>query len=164
MITLTQSPPLSFYKDADFRSSWEGPNLNETNFWCFIWIAKTIAFHLIYNFPLKNYKFNEKSKILFKKAGTKKLFSQKCREMTRTTFIKNVVTPKLFGIFQFCKKHCISNCSGHLPVKFYQMSLKIDFLKKYFYFLVNWGSFQGQGHFGALGVIFGFYSSMPIII
>ena len=84
--------------------------------------------------------------------------------MTRTTFLKNAVTPKLFGIFEFCKRHCIRNRSGRLVVKFYQMKLKSDFLKKYFHFLINWMSFQGQGHFGALGVIFSFHSSMPIII
>ena len=44
------------------------------------------------------------------------------------------------------------------------MRLKSDFLRKYFHFFANWGSFQGQGHFGALRVIFGFHSSMPIII
>ena len=84
--------------------------------------------------------------------------------MTRMTFVKNALTPKLFGIFEFCKKHCIRNFSWRLAVKFYHMRLKSDFLKKYFHFLVNWGSFQGQGHFWVLGVIFGFYSSMPIMI
>ena len=112
----------------------------------------------------KKYKLNEKTKILFIKACTKKCVSQKWREMTRTTFVKNALTPKLFGIFEFCKKHCIRNFSWRLAVKFYHMGLKSDFLKKYFHFLVNWGSFQGQGHFWALGVIFGFYSSMPIIV
>ena len=155
---------MSFYKDADFRGPWEGQNLYKINFWCYIWIAKTISFHLIYNFPLKKYKLNEKTKILFIKACTKKCVSQKWREMTRTTFVKNALTPKLFGIFEFCKKHCIRNFSWRLAVKFYHMRLKSDFLKKYFHFLVNWGSFQGQGHFWALGVIFGFYSSMPIIV
>ena len=75
----------------------------------------------------------------------------------RTTFVKNAVTPKLFGIFKFCKKHWIRICSRRLAVKFYQMRLKNEFLKKYFYFLVNQGSFQGQGHFWVLEVIFGFY-------
>ena len=84
--------------------------------------------------------------------------------MMRTTFVKNAVTPKLFGIFKFCKKHWIRICSRRLAVKFYQMRLKNEFLKKYFHFLVNRGSFQGQGHFGVLGVIFGFYSSMPVRI
>ena len=84
-------------------------------------------------------------------------------KMTRPTFVKNTITPKLFRIFKFCKKHCIRNYSCRLAVRFYQMRSK-SHLKKYFHFLVNWGSFQGQGHFWELGVIFGFYSSMPIIV
>ena len=37
------------------------------------------------------------------------------------------------------------------------------FFTKYFLFLEILGSFQGQGNFGALGMIFGCYSSMPSI-
>ena len=131
---LTQYPPLSFYKDADFRSPWEAQNLFETNFRCYIWIAKTISFQLIYNFPIKNYEFNEKTKISFEKMCTKKGVSQKWREWTQTTtFVKNDVTPKLFRIFEFCKKHWIRNYSWRLAVKFYQLSLKSDFKKIYIF-------------------------------
>ena len=141
LFILTQYPPLSFYKDAEFRGSWEGQYSYETNFWCFIWTAKTIPFHLIYRFLLKKLKFNAKIKILFEKARTKKGISQKWREMTWTTFVKNALTPKLFGIFEFCKKLYIRNFSWRPVVKFYQMRLKSNFLKKYFHFLVKWGSF-----------------------
>ena len=48
-------------------------------------------------------------------------------KMTQTTFVKNAVTQKLFGIFEFRKKHCIRNFSWRLAVKFYQMSYKSYF-------------------------------------
>ena len=96
----------------------------------------------------------KKNKILFKKAVTRKWVSQKLREMTLTTFVKNAVTPKLFGIFEFCKKHCIRNFSWRLAVKFYYMRLKSDFRKKIFSFFSKLGvisrsrSFLGTwGHF-----------------
>ena len=38
----------------------------------------------------------------------------------------------------------------NLTVQFQLKKLKTEFLKKYFHFLQNPRSFQGQGHFGGL--------------
>ena len=80
---LTQYQPLSFYKDADFRGSWEGQYSHKTNFRCFIWIAKMISFHLIYSFQLKKLKIQWKNQIFFEKACTKKCVLQKWCEMKK---------------------------------------------------------------------------------
>ena len=93
LVFITQYPPFSFYKKNDFKE-FSMLYLNSLN--------DFLSFDI--QLSTKKYKLNEKTKILFIKACTKKCVSQKWREMTRTTFVKNALTPKLFGIFEFCKK------------------------------------------------------------
>ena len=57
------------------------------------------------------------------------------------------ITPILLENFEFCKKHCFSNLSGLLNVKFQAKKFITDFIKKYFHFSQIQRSFQGQGHF-----------------
>ena len=67
--------------------------------------------------------------------------------MTGVTFVKNARTPKLFGNFEFCKKQNVKNFTRNLIAKFKIKNLITEFFKKYFRFLENPRSFQGQGHF-----------------
>ena len=53
--------PLCFQKDGDFRGNRQGQNLDKTNFWCFIWIARPIFFHCIYSFLLKMINWTKKN-------------------------------------------------------------------------------------------------------
>ena len=62
---------------------------------------------------------------------------------------------KLFGIFEFRKKHDIRNFLKRLNMRFQVTKLKNEFLKKDFHFLQSSKSFQVQGHFGAFYVNFG---------
>ena len=47
--------------------------------------------------------------------------------MTQTTFVKNAPTPKLFGIFEFCKKQHIKNFTRNLIAKFKIKNLITEF-------------------------------------
>ena len=63
--------------------------------------------------------------------------------------------PKLFGIFEFRKKHEIRNIPKRLNMRFQAIKLNNEFLKERFHFLQTSRSFQGQGNFGGFQVKFG---------
>ena len=61
-----------------------------------------------------------------------------------------IISPKLFGIFEFCKKQHIKNFTCDLTAKIQIKNLITGFLKKYFHFSEKPGSFKGRGHFWGL--------------
>ena len=104
-------------------------------------MAKTISFYLVYSFSLKKYNFIEKTKFYSKKSE---------RIYRKERFVKKNSNefPKLLGICEFCKKPCIRNCYGRLTVKLKKDVKNVFFSFNIFIFLMNRGSFQGQGDLG----------------
>ena len=106
-----------------------------------------MALILIHNIVPTKYFFMDK-KLSFKpKSRSREVLGTK---MVRYRFRKMAISPKLFEIFEFCKKHHIKKFTKSLNVKFQLKRLINESLKKYFHFSQKPRSFQGQGHFGGI--------------